>query len=56
MRRYSDLVREGSGTEAERLALLEDHRRTVVAQLEESARHLTAIDYKIALYQERITA
>jgi hypothetical protein len=42
-------------SEAERLALLEAHRRTVQAQLEASARNLQAIDFKISLYQERIT-
>ena len=55
MRRYADLVREGSGTEAERLELLQSHRRTVQAQLEAAASHLKAIVYKISLYQERIT-
>jgi DNA-binding transcriptional MerR regulator len=55
MRQYAELVKAGSGTEPERLALLESHRRTVRAQLEASARNLAAIDYKISLYQERIT-
>jgi DNA-binding transcriptional MerR regulator len=55
MRQYADLVREGDGNEAERLALLEEHRRTVRAQLEEAARNLQAIDTKIEIYQERIT-
>jgi DNA-binding transcriptional MerR regulator len=55
MRQYADLVRAGAGNEGERLALLEAHRRTVQAQLEASARNLQAIDFKISLYQERIT-
>jgi DNA-binding transcriptional MerR regulator len=55
MRRYADLVREGSGTETERLELLQSHRRTVQAQVEAAANHLKAIDYKISLYQERTT-
>ena len=55
MRRYADLVRAGAATESERLALLQDHRASVVARLEESARNLRAIDHKISLYQERTT-
>jgi DNA-binding transcriptional MerR regulator len=55
MRDYADLVRRGDGTEGERLALLEDHRATVRAQLDEAARNLAAIDTKIEIYKERIT-
>ncbi|HWE65474.1 MAG TPA: MerR family transcriptional regulator [Acidimicrobiales bacterium] len=56
MRQYTDLVRAGRGTEAERLALLEAHRDTVRAQLDESTRNLRAIDFKIATYHERIAS
>jgi DNA-binding transcriptional MerR regulator len=56
MREYADLVRRGEGTEAERLALLEEHRHTVRAHLEEAARNLSAIDTKIQMYKERITS
>jgi DNA-binding transcriptional MerR regulator len=52
MREYAALVRAGRGNEAARLALLEAHRRTVQAQLDESARNLRAIDIKISLYQD----
>jgi DNA-binding transcriptional MerR regulator len=55
VREYADLVRRGPGTEAARLALLEAHRTTVRAQLEEAARNLQAIDTKIEMYKERIT-
>jgi DNA-binding transcriptional MerR regulator len=55
MRQYADLVRRGEGTEVERLALLEAHRHTVRAHLEEAARNLSAIDTKIQMYKERIT-
>jgi DNA-binding transcriptional MerR regulator len=55
MRAYADLVRRGEGTEVERLALLEEHRDTVRAHLEEAARTLLAIDTKIQMYKERIT-
>ena len=56
MREYADLVRSGDGNEGERLALLEAHRATVRAQLEEAARNLEAIDTKIEIYKERITS
>ena len=39
------------GTERERLALFEQHRRHVVEQLERTRRHLAAIDAKIAAYR-----
>ena len=54
VRRYAELVREGDGNEQERLALLEEHRRGVLAQLEEVASNLEAIDYKIGLYREKL--
>jgi DNA-binding transcriptional MerR regulator len=56
MREYADLVRRGDGNEDARLALLEAHRTTVRAQLEEAARNLEAIDRKIEIYKERITS
>ncbi|MCW2815624.1 MAG: MerR family transcriptional regulator [Nocardioides sp.] len=52
VRRYADLVRAGAGNEAERLELLREHRRTVLAQLAEVQGHLGAIDYKIGLYTD----
>jgi DNA-binding transcriptional MerR regulator len=55
MREYADLVRRGEGTEVDRLALLEEHRNTVRAHLEEATRNLSAIDTKIQMYKERIT-
>jgi DNA-binding transcriptional MerR regulator len=56
VRRYAELVREGDGNEAERLALLEEHRRGVLKQLEEVAGNLEAIDYKIRIYRERLNS
>src|ERR1700722_19106402 len=52
MRAYADLVRRGEGTEVERLALLEEHRDSVRAHLEEAARNLSAIDTKIQMYSD----
>jgi DNA-binding transcriptional MerR regulator len=51
VRRYADLVRAGSGNEAERLDLLKGHRERVEAQLAEVGAHLRAIDHKIGLYE-----
>ena len=56
IRRYAELVREGDGNEQERLALLEEHRRGVLEQLEEVAANLEAIDTKIRIYRERISS
>lgn len=51
MRVIADLSRR-SGTEAARLDFFEAHRQTVLAHLEQTARHLAAIDAKIAAYRE----
>jgi DNA-binding transcriptional MerR regulator len=56
VRRYADLVRAGDGNEAERLQLLRAHRQVVLARLAEVQDHLGAIDYKIGLYENRLTA
>jgi DNA-binding transcriptional MerR regulator len=54
IRRYADMVRAGEGNEAERLALLEEHRDAVKAQLAEVRRHLAFIERKIAIYEEKL--
>jgi len=56
VRRYADLVRAGDGNEAERLELLMAHRERVEAQLAQVTAHLRAIDYKIALYEGKLTS
>ena len=53
IRDYAELVRAGDGNEAERLALLQAHRQAVLEQLETMHRNLEAIDYKIAIYEDR---
>jgi DNA-binding transcriptional MerR regulator len=55
VRRYADLVRDGDGTEAERLALLVAHRDAVREHLAEVERNLALIDHKIDIYRERTT-
>ena len=54
VRRYAELVRAGDGNEAERLALLRDHRQLVLDQLAQVTEHLGAIDRKIGIYAERV--
>ncbi|HEY3437594.1 MAG TPA: MerR family transcriptional regulator [Actinotalea sp.] len=54
VREYADLVRAGTGNEAERLELLTRHRDRVLEQLEVVRGHLTSIDAKIELYQRSV--
>jgi DNA-binding transcriptional MerR regulator len=54
VRRYAELLRAGDDSAAERLTLLEAHRDAVQAQLEETARNLDLIEWKINLYRERL--
>jgi DNA-binding transcriptional MerR regulator len=54
IREYAELARAGEGTEAARLALLEEHRDAVLAQLEEVRANLVAIETKIEIYRERL--
>jgi len=53
IRRYAELVWTG-GNERERLALLEEHREAVRAQLAEVQGHLAFVERKIATYEELI--
>ena len=53
VREYAELVRDGEGNEAERLALLEAHRADVLERLAEVKRNLELIDYKIELYRSK---
>ncbi|MEO7017502.1 MAG: MerR family transcriptional regulator [Leifsonia sp.] len=56
MREYVELARLGDDSARERLELLLIHRMNVVRQLEEMTASLAAIDHKIGLYQEKVTA
>lgn len=56
MREYTELVRRGDDSTAERLELLLVHRMNVAKQLEKVTASLAAIDHKIGLYQEKVTA
>ena len=52
VRRYAELMKAGDATNEERLALLEAHRDVVLAGLEETARNLELIEWKINFYKE----
>ncbi len=52
--RYAELVRAGTGNEAERLELLRAHRQRVLEQLRQTTEHLGAIDRKIGIYEARL--
>lgn len=56
MRRYTDLVRRGDETVAERRALLEHQREAVRGQLAELTASLAAIDHKIDIYDKEIAS
>lgn len=56
IREYADLVRQGEGTEPERMALLQAHRDAVRAQLAEVTEHLAAIEMKIDVYAGRLAS
>ena len=51
MREYAQLVRAGRGNEDQRLALLEQHRDAVLAQMEETRCNLEEIERKIEGYR-----
>lgn len=52
IRRYTDLVRDGAGNEAERLALLREHRDRVVERMERLSRCLDLVNHKVAVYED----
>jgi DNA-binding transcriptional MerR regulator len=52
IRCYTELVRQGTGTEAERLALLREHQARVRSQIEQLHRALDQIGYKVGVYED----
>lgn len=50
MRRYAALCRQGPGNEAERRALLLEHREKVVSRLDQLQADLAVVDWKIEMY------
>lgn len=54
IRRYTDLVRQGSGNEVDRLALLRRHREHVTTQISQLTACLDLINYKIGVYEHHL--
>jgi DNA-binding transcriptional MerR regulator len=54
VRRYAELMKAGESTNDERLALLEAHRRVVLAGLEATAKNLELIEWKIDVYKGKL--
>jgi len=52
LRRYTELVRAGDGTEAERLELLRRHEERIHVQQEQLDRCLDLIKFKIGIYED----
>ncbi|MGI5155122.1 MerR family transcriptional regulator [Microbispora sp. CA-102843] len=54
LRRFAELVRSGPGNEHERLALLEEHERTVRARITELDASLAVIHDKVVTYRRHL--
>lgn len=52
IRRYTDLVRQGAGNEAERLTLLRQHQEQVITQIGRLNQSLDLINYKVGVYED----
>jgi DNA-binding transcriptional MerR regulator len=52
IRRYTELAREGEGTEPDRLELLRAHRSRVESQIEDLHRCLDLIGHKVRVYED----
>jgi DNA-binding transcriptional MerR regulator len=54
IRRYADLVRQGPGNEADRLALLRDHQDQLTSHIHALTDCLDAITHKVKVYQDQL--
>ncbi len=54
IRTYTELAREGDGTEGDRLELLRGHQDRVRRQLRELKRCLDIITYKVRVYEDAV--
>ncbi|WP_326552861.1 MerR family transcriptional regulator [Micromonospora sp. NBC_01813] len=52
MRRYAELARQGDDTLLDRVALFEQHRARVLAQIDELREDLAVLDFKIDAYRQ----
>jgi len=56
IRRYTELVRQGTGNEAERLTILREHQQRVTAQIDALTDCLEMIAFKVSLYEESLAS
>ncbi|MFF5171211.1 MerR family transcriptional regulator [Micromonospora sp. NPDC000089] len=54
IRHYTELVRAGGGTEAERLILLREHRERVLGQMDQLRKCLDLINFKVGVYEDAL--
>lgn len=54
IRRYAELVRQGSGNEENRLTILREHQQRVTAQIAALTACLETISFKVKLYEEAL--
>ncbi|WP_431729123.1 MerR family transcriptional regulator [Verrucosispora sp. TAA-831] len=54
IRRYTELVRAGDGTEAERLVLLRKHREWVLDQMDQLRKCLDLVNFKVGVYEDAL--
>jgi DNA-binding transcriptional MerR regulator len=52
LRRYAELVREGAGTEEERLTLMREHQAHVTTQIGKLTESLDLIMFKVGVYED----
>jgi DNA-binding transcriptional MerR regulator len=52
IRRYTELVREGTGNEKERLSIMRSHQDQVKAQIARLTEGLDLINYKVGVYED----
>lgn len=54
IRRYADLVRQGTGNEEDRLAILRQHQDHVLAQIRALTDCLDVISHKVRVYEDHL--
>jgi DNA-binding transcriptional MerR regulator len=54
IRKYTELVRQGRGNEAERLDLLRSHQDSITAQIQDLTECLNVITHKVTIYETHL--
>jgi DNA-binding transcriptional MerR regulator len=54
IRRYTGLVRQGRGNEADRLAVLREHQQYVTEQIRDLTECLDVISHKVSIYEQHV--